>query len=258
MSKIEGLYVYPIKSLRGISLNSSVVDQWGLSFDREWMLVDEQGKFLSQRQMPQLAQFEVRIEGETMRVSHGMDSLDIDIGYDLESTVDVKVWDSRLKAHLESDKVNKWFSRKLNASVRLVRYGNQSKREQSGDYGILNVKFADAYPILIANSNSLDAFNKEFDSRVPMDRFRPNIVLGVIAAWQEASSKEFSFKDGSLHFAKNCQRCGIPSIDQTTGLKTSQNVLQDLIKMNGAPATFGVNAFTPTSFTLSVGDHLLF
>jgi uncharacterized protein len=258
MAQIQDLFIYPIKSLRGISLKSTLVDQWGLQFDRQWMLVDEGGKFISQRQVPELAQFSVDIQGDQLTITKSEDSVSLNLFGGIGESMEVTIWDSTLEAQLESQQISDWFSQKLGKTVFLVRYGSMSKRIKKKEYGDIDIKFPDGYPLLITNRESLKSLNGFLNTNIPMDRFRPNIVLSGIPAWDETKLAKFDLKKGSIHFAKECERCVVTSVDQKTGIKTDPNIAKALVDLNGSPAVFGANCYTRSGFVLKVGDQVVF
>lgn len=259
MIRVEALYTYPIKALKGISLDHAQIGIQGLPYDREWMLVDGNGLFVSQRKLPKLALFKQDIVNQGIRVQFMGDEIIVPFQNSPDSEqIDVEIWASKLRASLCSSEINNWFSSKMNTDIRLVHFGENSKRIREKSFANLSLKFADGYPILITSKSSLDALNEELESTIPMDRFRPNVVLSGMDAWQEFEIKEGHYQEHTIHFAKACERCTVTSIDQETGIKSPKEPLKTLVKLHGSPALFGMNAYVEREFKLKLGDELIF
>jgi len=136
----------------------------------------------------------------------------------------------------------------------LVHFGNQSKRTKNKEYNELNIQFSDGYPLLITTESSLSALNQLLDQAISMNRFRPNIVLSNTEALEENIWKSLQIGKNTIQIANACERCTVTSIDQTTGNKTPKEPLQSLIKLQGSPALFGMNAYPVNDFKISVGN----
>lgn len=261
MPILAELTLYPIKSCAGISLQEAVITETGLMsgsiHDREWMLVDEQGQFISQRTNPKMAVIVPVINGEVMELhARGMSPLEVQLALPDPNTapiVDVRVWRDTVKAYDYGEAVSNWLSTVVGTRCRLVRFHPEAVR-------IANVKwtdgveapnlFSDSYPFLVISQGSLDDLNDKLlaagRDALPMNRFRPNIVIGDVAAYEEDICGIICIGNAALKMARPCQRCPVPSIDQSTGIVGPDPL--DILKtyhtsesMKGA-ITFGMHA----------------
>ena len=233
MPILSALHLFPIKSCAGIELREATVTAAGLMsehiYDREWMVVDAQGRFMSQRQYPKMALITPRIKADTLELrAPGMLRLELPLGLpdpDQAPVLTVRVWDDTVKAY-DCDQITAaWFSNAIGVSCRLVRFHPHAKRYSNQDWTggvVVPTLFSDGYPMLVISESSLDDLNQKLkaDGRdaLPMNRFRPNIVIGGVAAFEEDYAE--SIKIGavaSLKPVKPCSRCRIPSVDQATG-----------------------------------------
>ncbi|MCY7375344.1 MAG: MOSC domain-containing protein [Pyrinomonadaceae bacterium] len=228
---LSEINVYPIKSLGGISLKSSIVENRGLQFDRRWMLVDENNKFLTQREFPKMATVKVEILKNGLGVSTGRKNLEIPFETNAIETASVKVWSSRCRAKIYQKEINDWFSDVLQTSCKLVLMPEETRRKVSYFYAIRKddaVSFADAYPILLIGEESLTDLNARLETPVPMNRFRPNLVVSGADAFAEDGWKQIKIGDAVFHVVKPCARCVITTIDQTRGEKQGVEPLKTL------------------------------
>ena len=231
---LSELNIYPIKSCRGISLAESVVEERGLQFDRRWMLVDENNRFLTQREYPVMATIATRIEDGQLRVESGGQSLSINARTPTVGEERVAVWSSRVRADVYSDELNEFFSQALRTRVRLVTMSNAKRpvnywyRVHKGD----NVSLADAFPFLVIGQGSLDELNRRLTeggaAAVPMNRFRPNFVVKGSEPFAEDTWKRVRIGGTVFHVVKACARCPIPTIDQETGERHSSEPTRTL------------------------------
>lgn len=221
---ISHIHIYPIKSLGGISLSSSLLEQKGLQYDRRWMLIDPQGNFLTQRTFPLLAQFQVEMTKGGWHVFLGSkteDKLFFPMPpYELP-TIPVVIWQDQVMAQLVSKEADAWFSQHLNSPVRLVYFPDASKRLIKPKYAIQadEVSFADGFPTLILGEETLHALNARLPQPLPMNRFRPNLVFSGGLPHTEDTWAEIQIGDIRFWGAKPCIRCVIPTIDQVTSQK---------------------------------------
>jgi uncharacterized protein YcbX len=231
MVTVTELVLYPIKSCAGISVPQAQFNISGLVangvHDREWMLVTREGQFLTQREHPRMALVQPRIDGEALEVSApGMPPLRLPLAIDAAAArIDVQIWDDHLKAADCGDAAASWFSDAIDAECRLVRFRPEVARPTSTKWtggAPAQARFADAYPILVIGQASLDDLNTKLKSAgrdpLPMNRFRPNLVVDGLEAFEEDFISEFSTDGLVLRPVKPCARCPIPSIDQATGV----------------------------------------
>ncbi|MCM2681342.1 MOSC domain-containing protein [Echinimonas agarilytica] len=282
MAVISALYIYPVKSLAGFSLSSATLSEHGLRWrnrigDRQWMLVLPNGRFVTQRQWPQLARIKTELTNVGLVLhKQGMPSFHVSYDYDPQRTMQVTVWRDEVLAFDEGDAVAQWLgeaTEKSNSGVRLVRFGDESERPVSAkhlwDDESSQVAFADGYPILVANTASLDQFNRHLRAHdltpLNMNRFRANVILTDTTAWQENSISEISAHHNQyqLGLRKPCERCPMITVDQQHGSKPEDGrPLKSLIDFdclgNGAGAYFGQNAIVTRGVgsLIEVGDDV--
>lgn len=236
MITISGLYIYPIKSLSGIAVSEAVVEPKGLRYDRRFMLVTPDGRFITQRATPQMALLDVAIDGTTLRVWHRHqpnDTLELPLTV-LESdgdyeTIAVDIWDSHgVPAITFSAEADQWFSRVLDMPCRLVYMPDATYREVDTKYARNNdaVSFADGYPYLLIGQASLDELNRRVSSTddesvkpLEMRRFRPNIVVEGSRPYEEDSWQQFNINNIDFYGVKPCARCVLTTIDPETAQK---------------------------------------
>lgn len=272
MLEITALYCYPIKSCGQVSLNSALLSPMGLAYDRQWMLVDDAGVFLSQRTTPKMGLIAVTLNdtnGQITVKAPGMPALEIAPGQ-TDGHCQVTVWNDQLDAEVAESHINNWFSQYMNSSCRLVRYGQQSQRLIDPDFsnGTDEVAFADAFPLLITHESTLEQLNqqltKEGHPEVTMQRFRPNIVVKSMTGHAKLPAQdEFSwtslFNDEvNIDLVKPCSRCVMTNLDPQTAEKTGNTVLKTLAlkhRLNDK-AIFGINGTSDRSLHISIGNQL--
>jgi uncharacterized protein YcbX len=241
-ARIVGLHIYPIKSCAGIDLREAELTRAGLAHDRRWMLVDDGGQFLTQRQLPRMALIRTALAEAALRLdAPGMETLDVPLdGSELSSGVEqVVVWRDTVPARAESERAADWFSRFLGVTCRLFKVDVQAHRAAREEWveswraahpdlaepfeGEHVFGFADGFPILVANQASLDDLNGRLAAQgkapVPMDRFRANIVVAGDDwdAFDEDHTVGLTAGPAHLALVKPCTRCPVPNVDQATG-----------------------------------------
>jgi uncharacterized protein len=260
---ISQLVVYPVKSCAGVTVKEAILHDTGLEFDRAWMVVDERGDFLTQRELPRMALIQPQLKYHEMILrAPGMLALQVKLD-EVEQPVRVRVWDDEVAAYDMGNIAAQWFTDFLGQTARLVRFDPEHKRASSLKWtdGIeaLN-QFNDGFPLLVISEASLAQFNEKMiasgTAAVSMARFRPNIVLGNAADGVSLAPHDEDRLEG-LHIAtsegvvqlkpvKPCPRCPIPNVDPATAASSPevgdmlQTYRQDA-RVNGA-VTFGMNA----------------
>lgn len=258
--QIEQLWIYPVKSCAGIRLEQAELQLAGLQWDRAWMLVDAQGDFVSQRELPRMALVRPAFKlGQLELAAPGM--LPLHLGLEFDDTLhrlEVQVWDDRVRALDMGDAAALWFSEFLQAELRLVRFDPEVRRLSSAQWtqGVeATNRFSDGFPLLACSSASLAELNERLQVAgqppVGIERFRPNLVLGGIESHDEDRIAELVFprEDGGeirLAPVKPCARCSIPNIDPLTA--SADPAVGDMLhsyrqdrRLLGA-VTFGMNA----------------
>lgn len=263
MLTVSGLYIYPVKSLGGISLPAASLTDRGFEYDRRWMLVDENNRFLSQREVPLMACLHVELLNDYLMVVN-MHKSDFFYQIPLQplatETTMVTVWDDECPAQWVSTKADAWFSEQLDISCRLVYMPDSSRRQVDGRYAHNKeiTSFSDGYPLLMIGQASLDDLNSRLSSPLPMNRFRPNIVFTGGLPFQEDDMKQFSI--GGIRFlgVKPCARCVMTTIDQQTAVKAKEPLKTlSTYRMKDNKIYFGQNLLYHGSGTIRVGDAII-
>ena len=217
---ISQINIYPIKSLRGISVESALVEQRGLRYDRRWMLTDREGKFLTQRDFPRLAAL-VPMIGETgLRVlDESRGAIDIAFEAGTGDVRDVVIWNSVCQGEVYGAEVNAWFSEAIGTNCQLVYMPEETRRGINPRFnnGDDIVSFADGYPVMILGESSLADLNSFLDTPLPMNRFRPNLVIADSHAFDEDNWERVSIGSAEFRTTKPCERCVITTIEQSRG-----------------------------------------
>ncbi len=262
MLQLSEIWIYPVKSLAGIRLSASKVTQRGLEFDRRWMLVDENGIFISQREHPELALFQPKIINDELHISHA-NLLQGDVCFSLSQKnntlpFEVMIWEDNVKAVEVDAKISAWFSGILGFSVRLVFMPENSYRQVDRNYEVSPndiTSFSDGFPFLIIGQASLDDLNSRLDNTITMKRFRPNFVFTGGEAYEEEIWKEFTI--GSLVFygVKPSGRCVVTTINPELGKFAGKEPLRTLSKYKkvGEKVIFGQNLIAQKEGDLVVG-----
>lgn len=253
---LSAIYRYPVKSLAGESFDALDVDARGLVFDRHWMLVDEQGRFLTQRQQPRMALIRTRLDadGRLHLAAPGMPAITLAGGDG--PLLDVEVWGDRLPALGAGEEVDRWLGLFLGLSCRLVAFADDVRRPVDPHYAqpADEVGFADGFPFLLISQGSLDDLNSRLDEPVPMRRFRPNLVVEGVAPYAEDGWRRIRIGDLEFRVAKPCSRCVIPTIDTETGEK-GREPIQTLLgyRRRDSKVYFGQNLIHDGVGRLAVG-----
>jgi uncharacterized protein YcbX len=245
--KISQLISYPIKSCAGIQHQTVEINALGLAGDRQWMLVDDDGVFVSQRKFPTMALIQPQLYEQAMVIkAPGMEALQIDLT-SFHMPIEIKVWKDSFQAQTLSESANQWFSQYLGVSVKLVQYTDISRRLIDQDFAQANqqVAFADGYPILITHETTLKQLNEQLSHPVNMSRFRPNIVVtSSQQAWDELNWSQLVTDSLHLNLVKPCARCVMTGVEQSSGEQTGTEVLKTLRHKfpHQEKAIFGINA----------------
>lgn len=237
---LSEINIYPIKSLGGIALQRSSIEEAGLRFDRRWMLVDEKNKFLSQREFSQMAKFDLELGKENLKISYKGETLIAPLQTMTAQSANVKIWSSAVRAGVYDDEINRWFSQMFGMPCRLALMTENSVRKVNRFYAVRKfedtVSFADAYPFLLAGENSLSVLNEKIGKPLPMNRFRPNFVVAESEPFAEDRWKKVKIGKTVFHVVKACARCTVTTVDQRTGEKDGAEPLKTLAsfrKKNG-------------------------
>lgn len=255
--QLSGITIYPVKSCAGINMDSVILDRFGPVGDRRWLVVDERGRFISQREQAHMALIRVEQVPGGIRLLFGGSSIDSAIpGIDAPE-VRVSIWEDSVRAVLADSTAGEWLSAQLGQPCRLVYMPDTCRRLVDGLYArdSETVSFADGFPLLLISQASLDDLNGRLDHPVPMNRFRPNLVVSGCASFAEDDWRRIRIGNVEFDVAKPCSRCVIPSIDQSTAKRDVQisRVLASYRRVNGQ-VMFGQNLLYQHPGILSVGD----
>lgn len=258
MIHVKSIHIHPVKSCRGISLDTAEVTATGFRYDRRWMVVGGNGDFLSQRNHPVMATVTTRIENHRLVLGTAdLPELEINLQEPQAGSRTVKVWKDRCRAVSEGPAAERWFSSLLDTRCELVRQIQAEHRPVDSTYADPGdvVSFADGFPFLLISQASMDDLNRRIDHPVSADRFRANLVLSGGAPFAEDGWKEIEIGDIGFRIAKPCARCIIVSTDQTTGMRTAEplNTLAEYRSKNGK-VLFGQNLIHDGAGPIRVGD----
>ncbi|MEY4760322.1 MAG: hypothetical protein RLZZ200_178 [Pseudomonadota bacterium] len=260
--RIAALFVYPVKSCAGISVSAVDAMPTGLAHDREWMVVDGAGRFVTQREHPRMALLGTALDPDGLRLAAAGSTLALP--FDHEGPLrEVMVWRSKVPAFDAGDEAARFISDFLGQSLRLVRFDARharlSNRDWTGGLKAPNL-FSDGYPVLVASEASLADLNARIGGAtpLPMSRFRPNLVLGGVGPWAEDRIADFNAGEAELRIVKPCTRCVITTTDQVSGQRDGVEPLRTLgtfrTDRRVGGVTFGQNAIVRRPGRVSVGD----
>ena len=256
---LSHLFVYPVKSLRGLSVNSWPVDEFGFKHDRRWMVIDRSGVALTLRELPRMTLIEPSLKDDQLELTApGMSKLMVPSESDAELTV--TVWGDSPQALDCGPAASAWLSDFLNADVRLVYMPDSSFRRIDRNYCVdeRRVSFTDGYPFLLISQESLDELNRRLDAPIGMERFRPNLVVsGASAPHAEDDWKRIRIGVVGFDLVKLCARCAVPTVDPETGEggKEPTRTLATYRRKNGK-VYFGQNLIHDALGTLAIGDRV--
>ncbi len=263
---LHSIHVHPLKAARGVAPDEAVVEPWGLAGDRRWVLIDEAGKVVTQRPYPRmaLAAAELLPGGGLVVSAPGREPLAVTVPEPV-GTVTVEIWRNKVEGVLADASAHAWFSDYLDVGVRLVHLDDPATRRpldpryaHSGE----TVSFADGYPLLLTTRASLDALNDLIaqgdhprEGPLPMNRFRPNVVVAATAPWAEDHWRRIAIGEVTFRVAKMCGRCVVTTTDQDTA-ERGREPLRTLGRHRrfGDKLVFGQNLVPETVGTVRIGD----
>jgi len=259
MAVVSALYVYPIKACRGVPVSEWPVVERGFEADRRWMVVDDSGNFVTQREVPRLALVTTAFEGGLLTVdAPGLARLNLPRSYEVEATQSVRIWqdDSFGCVHAQG---SAWFSEYLGAPHSLVYMPERARRQVNPERARAEdiMSFADGYPFLLISEASLQELNRRLVEPIGMQRFRPNIVIQGSAPFAEDEFSELRLGEISFRGVKRCDRCSVTTIDPETGT-TGQEPLRTLatFRLQDSKVWFGMNLIHDGPGVLRVGDRV--
>jgi len=263
MLTISALYIYPIKSLGGIRVNTATLTDRGFQYDRRWMLVDMNNQFITQREFPQMTLLQVQVQQDGLSIRHKHTGDCIQIPFQpTGDTCTVTVWEDTCQGRFVSPQADQWFSDQLSLPCRLVYMPEDTQRKVDPNYahGEEITSFSDGFPLLMIGQASLDDLNSRLPEPLTMERFRPNIVFTGGTPFQEDEMAAFTIAGIRFFGVKPCARCVITTVDLITGEK-GKEPLKTLsgYRRQGNKIFFGQNLLfdkIPHTGEISVGDTL--
>lgn len=262
--RVDSLHIYPVKGCRAVDLAEAAIERRGLAHDRRWMLLDENGKFISQREQPKLATIETGIDDAQLILSAaGAGSIRVPLPAEDADKVKAVLWKQDVEGYSGGAEADRWLGEYLGAPCRLVWQGGLP-REVSPKYSEpgTQASYADGFPLLITATSSLKDLNNRMPAPLPMNRFRPNIVIGNSAAWEEDGWKKIRIGGIEIDISKPCTRCVVTTTDQQTGAKDSPEPLKTLkgFRLLRTPdltgVVFGQNAVPLCEGRIKTGDSV--
>jgi len=262
MPLVSSLHVYPIKGCKGVALREMDLDARGPAGDRRFMIVDERGLFVTQRDVPRLALITAELSETTLTLrAPAAETFALDLTLSRSERRQVQVWRSHVDALFMGAEVGRWVSNAIGLKVSLVHMDANAVRFASEAFAApdTQVSFADGYPILLLSEASLDHLNEQLarasEAPVPMNRFRPNVVVSGVEPHAEDTWTSFRVGDVTFDVVKPCERCRVTTIDQATAI-SSKEPLRTLAtyRRRDNVITFGQNVVHRRQGTLRVGD----
>jgi uncharacterized protein len=258
---VTGLFVYPVKGCAGQAVQMAVVTARGFIDDRLYMIVDDNGKFMTQRELPKMA-----LIAPTVVLARGlifeapdMPKLEVPLNVSTQ-TQTVTIWRDTCQAFDQGEQISNWLSEYLGRPAHLVRLSDDHPRVVDQQFGDPedHVSFADGYPYLIANEASLKDLNEKLPEAVPMDRFRPNVVLKGEIPWDEDNWTGVKGQYTSFKIVKDCSRCVVITVDQTTAKKGVEplKTLASFRMKGDNRVIFGQNAVPRVYGSISIGEEV--
>ncbi|WP_367325141.1 MOSC domain-containing protein [Streptomyces sp. HUAS ZL42] len=265
-AELLSIHVHPVKAFRGLAPREAVVEPWGLAGDRRWALIDDGGRVVTQRQQPRLAlaAAEFLPGGGILLSAPGLDPLAVPLPEPF-GTVTLEIFGDKVEGVLADDAAHAWCSAYLGADVRLVHMDDPAtRRPVDPEYALPGetVTFADGYPLLLTTAASLDALNSLIaqgehghEGPLPMNRFRPNVVVAGTEPWAEDGWSRITVGEVDFRVAKTCGRCVVTTTDQHTAGRGREPLLTlGRHRRIGGKLVFGQNLVPLTHGTIRVGD----
>ena len=256
--RVTRLAIYPVKGLGGQLLEEVEVRDRGFAWDRRWMLVGEDHRFLSQRELPEMATIKAAVRGEQLVLTHRNGQITVPVKpSETAPKIPVTIWNDQVEAVFISG-CEEWFSETLHHRCDLVFMPETTLRAVNPKFARAGdiVGFADAYPILLIGAASLADLNARLEDPVPIDRFRPNIVVSTNEPFIEDQWGEIEIGSTLVCGAKACDRCSVPTVDQLTGERTGSEPIRTLARYRrfGEGVYLGQNMTIRRTGRIAVGD----
>jgi uncharacterized protein YcbX len=263
--RLSEIWIYPVKSLGGIRVKSALVFEKGLQYDRRWMLIDRNNEFMTQRIYPKMALFKLQIQsrwllGSKLKITHGNESISLWLNHSVISRpVKAIVWDDAVEVYEVNREYSFWFSKLLGIECKLVSFPENNTRPVDQNYQINHehVSLADAYPLLIIGEQSLADLNTRLADPIPMNRFRPNLVVSGSQPYEEDRWKNFSVGQNRFAAVKPCARCVLTTVNQDTGEKGMEPLATlSKYRKKDNKVLFGQNLIAIDHYEIHEGDEI--
>lgn len=258
---VKEIYIYPIKSLAGISCKNALAEEMGFENDRRWMLIDAENQMITQREHRIMSQFYPQISDGKISITFQDQKHEFFIEEHLDNSIAVNVWDDKSEVIEVNKSTSKWFSEHLGFECKLVKImkNGDRKHESSKLKETFNVSLADGYPYLMIGSQSLDFLNEKLADKITVLRFRPNIVISSQSPHEEDDFTTFKIGEVQFKNIKPCGRCIMVNNDPDNG-KLKKEPLKTLSKYRNVnnSVLFGTNIVSLNSGIINVGDEIVF
>lgn len=255
---LSGIAIYPVKSLAGLELSEAVVGERGFLFDRHWMVVDDRGVFLTQRELPRMALIQPALNENGLELhAEGQAPLYLPFEPDAPEPLDVQIWNDRCQAMTCGEAADRWLASVLGRPARLVYLPPENVRHLDPEYARPDDEtgFADGFPFLLISEASLADLNSRLDERLPMRRFRPNLVITGCGPYAEDTWGRIRIGNIGFRVVKPCSRCAITTVNPETA-ERGKEPLTTLARYRrrGKKVYFGQNLIHDTTGVLNIGD----
>jgi uncharacterized protein YcbX len=254
---VASLHIHPIKSLGGFGVSQAHITPRGFAHDRRWMLVDGTGVFMTQRELPGMATLHCSPRSDGFRVTDTRDNEHMDLSWEIDQGERrrARIWKDDVQVVHAPVEVSAWFADRLGVTCSLVHMPESTHRPINPAYARGVTALNDGYPYMILSSASVDDLNARMERPLPMDRFRPSIVIGGGAPYQEDDWKEITIGSARFQLVKPCERCAITTTDQRTGERGKEPLRTLAIyRKRGNEVAFGMNAVAVAGARINVGD----
>lgn len=258
---VKEIYIYPIKSLAGISCKNAKAEEMGFENDRRWMLIDAENQMITQREYPIMSQFYPQISDGKIEITFQNQRHEFSTAEQLDNPLEVNVWDDKSEVIEVNKSTSNWFSEQLGFEcklVKIIKTGGR-KHESSRLKETFNISLADGYPYLLIGTESLDFLNEKLAEKITIKRFRPNIVISSQNAHEEDDFDTFKIGEVQFKNVKPCGRCIMVNNDPQKGIvkKEPLKTLSKYRNVNNS-VLFGTNIVSLNSGVISVGDEVVF
>jgi uncharacterized protein YcbX len=226
MYKLTEINIFPVKSLSGYSVKSAVVTDRGLKYDRRWMLIDENGKFITQRSMGNMALLRTEVKGEEVELSSKVsnEKISFSVNQKTDKNIEAVIWNDIVNTNQVSELIDEWLSDTLNIKCSLVYMPEDSKRVVDNKYSLNKdiTSLSDGFPFLVIGEESLNDLNSRLTKKISMNRFRTNFVFSGGNPFDEDKWKKIQIGNIFYYPIKPCSRCVVTTIDPETGYKENE------------------------------------